>query len=211
MLRLNADTPALLRALKKSYLNAVCELDHSTALELLVATILSAQCTDKRVNQTTPALFARYRSPADYAFANLSELEGLIKSCGFYRTKAKNIRGMAQILVDRFGGQVPSVMDHLLLLPGVARKTANVVLGNAFNKAEGVVVDTHVMRLSARLGLSRQKTPEKIERDLMKKIPQKDWVWFSHALIWHGRRVCFARNPLCPSCPIQKQCPNPQI
>lgn len=209
--KLNQNIPALLHSLKQHYSNANCELNHSSALDLLVATILSAQCTDKRVNMVTPVLFKKYRTAQEYASTPQSQLESEVKTCGFYRNKAKNIRSMAQILVDRFNGQVPSSMDELLLLPGVARKTANVVLGTVFGISEGVVVDTHVMRLSARLGLTKQTTPEKIEKDLMKKIPREQWVWISHALIWHGRRVCYARNPVCFECPIKKECANPVL
>lgn len=207
--RMNKDVPALLRGLKKSYPDPVCALTHSSPLELVVATILSAQCTDARVNKVTPALFKRYRTANDYAESLPEELESLIRSTGFYRNKAKSIRGMARMLVERYNGQVPKVMEMLLELPGVARKTANVVLGTAFGISEGVVVDTHVTRLSERLGLSRQNSAEKIEKDLMKIIPKEDWTWFSHALITHGRQVCMARNPNCPGCPVRKQCANP--
>ncbi len=211
MFRKNQDVPALLKNLKAVYSNPECALTHSSPLELLVATILSAQCTDERVNKITPALFKRYRRAADYASADPLELEKLIHSAGFYRNKAKSIMGMAKIVSEKFGGDIPKEMEKLLELPGVARKTANVLLGVAFKKAVGVVVDTHVMRLSNRLGLSKQKSPEKIEQDLMKAVPQSDWIWLSHALIMHGRRVCKARNPECQSCPIRKNCANPEI
>jgi endonuclease-3 len=205
----NKNIPALLKALKKSYPQATCELDHSTPLELLVATILSAQCTDKRVNIVTQSLFKKYKSARDYANVSQVEFEKDIRSTGFYRNKTKNVRSMAKILGDQYGGQVPSTMEELTALPGVARKTANVVLGNAFHIAEGVVVDTHVIRLSGRLGLSAETDPKKIERDLMHLIPKNDWIWFSHALIWHGRRVCIARKPRCFECPIRRECANP--
>lgn len=207
----NKDIPSLLKSLKKEYPDANCELNFSTPLELLVATILSAQCTDKRVNMVTPELFKKFKSAKAFASVPQEELERLIRSTGFYRNKAKNIRGMAQLLVDKFDGNVPQDMDDLLSLPGVARKTANVVLGNAFHKASGIVVDTHVTRLSERLGLSRASTAEKIEMELLKNIPQEDWIWFSHALIHHGRRVCMARSPRCNECPIRKDCPNPVL
>jgi endonuclease-3 len=209
MFRKNKNVPALIKALKKSYSDAVCELDYKNPLQLLVATILSAQCTDKRVNIVTKDLFKNHQTAADFAGVSQTDLEKEIRSTGFYRNKAKNIRTMAKILVDKHGGNVPQVMDEPLELPGVARKTANVVLGNAFHISEGIVVDTHVMRLSERLGLTQETTPEKIEQALVKQIPREDWIWFSHALIWHGRRVCTARNPNCPGCPVRKECPNP--
>lgn len=209
MYRKNADVTALLKALKKEYPQPECALVHTTTLELLVATILSAQCTDERVNRVTPALFKRLRTARDYAEVPPQELETLIHSTGFYRNKAKNIKGMARLLVEKHGGQVPDTMEQLLELPGVARKTANVILGTAFGKNEGVVVDTHVSRLSKRLGLSKQESPEKIEKDLMAQIPKADWTWFSHALIHHGRRVCKAISPQCPTCPVRRLCPNP--
>lgn len=207
--RLNKNVPALLKALKKTYPEPQCALTHESPLELTVATILSAQCTDERVNKVTPALFKRYKTAADYAASSPTELESLIRSTGFYRNKAKSIRGMASLVEKNFAGEIPQTMNELLTLPGVARKTANVVLGTAYGKAEGVVVDTHVMRLSQRLGLTRETTPEKIEKDLMKQVPQTDWIWLSHAIITHGRRVCKARNPMCPECPVLKQCANP--
>jgi len=209
MPKLNKNIPALLRSLKAAYPNADCALHHKKPLELLVATILSAQCTDKRVNIVTPNLFKNYRSPEDYASVSLPALESEIRSTGFYRNKAKSIKGMARMLVEKYGGEVPSTMEELLELPGVARKTANVVLGTAFGKAVGVVVDTHVTRLSQRLGFSLEKTPEKIEKDLMAKVPPKDWIWLAHALIAHGRAVCTARSPNCPACPVRKHCANP--
>lgn len=207
--RKNKNPAELLRRLKTSYPNPVCALVHESPLELLVSTILSAQCTDERVNKVTPALFKRYRNAKAFASSDPTELETLIRSTGFYRNKAKSIRGMAQIVADKHGGHVPSTMEQLLELPGVARKTANVVLGTGFGIAEGIVVDTHVTRLSNRLGLTREANPVKIEKDLMKIVPKKDWVWFSHALITHGRKVCRARNPDCPTCPVRKNCANP--
>jgi len=209
VLKLNKNIPALLDALHKAYPKAECALVHKTPLELLVATILSAQCTDKRVNIVTEGLFRKYKTA--FAFAKLTQpkLESMIRSTGFYRNKAKSIRTMARMLVDKHGGSVPQEMPALLELPGVARKTANVVLGTAFGRAEGVVVDTHVMRLSGRLGLSKEKTPEKIEKDLMQRIPQRDWIWFAHAMIHHGRQVCTARSPRCPECPVLRLCANP--
>lgn len=198
---------AVLKKLRAIYPNPQCALNHENALQLTVATILSAQCIDARVNLVTPALFKRYKTAADFAESSPTELEGFIKSAGFYRNKAKSIRGMAKMLIEKFKGKIPQTMPELLELPGVARKTANVVLGVAFGKAEGVVVDTHVMRLSYRLGFSKQKTPEKIEIDLMKKIPRERWIWFSHALISHGRTVCKARQPDCPNCPLRAICP----
>ncbi|HTL54879.1 MAG TPA: endonuclease III [Candidatus Limnocylindrales bacterium] len=197
----------IIAALKAAYPNAHCELDHSNPLELLVATILSAQCTDKRVNLVTPDLFKKYRSAADFAKASLPELENAIKSTGFFRNKAKSIKTASQAIVDRHGGQVPRSMEELTQLGGVGRKTANVVLGNAFNINCGVVVDTHVARLGWRLGLTRDEDPIKIEQTLMKLVPQDEWTLFSHLLIWHGRRRCYARNPDCSHCELRALCP----
>ncbi len=197
----------IIAGLKKAYPEAHCELVHSNPLELLIATILSAQCTDKRVNLVTAELFKKYRSAADFAKAPLPELEQAIKSTGFFRNKAKSIKTCCQALVEKHGGQVPATMEELTQLGGVGRKTANVVLGNAFNINCGVVVDTHVARLSQRLGLTAEKDPEKIERELMELVPQEQWTLFSHWLIWHGRRRCFARNPDCPDCEIKGLCP----
>ena len=198
----------ILQALQRTYPDAHTALDHANALQLLVATILSAQCTDARVNLVTPALFARYKTAADFAAADPAELETEIRSTGFFRSKAKRIREAAALLVERHGGNVPDTMDELLQLPGVARKTANVVLGSWFGKAAGVVVDTHVQRVSQRLKLTRQKTPEKIEADLMKLVPKEEWIPFSHRLIWHGRRICVARKPKCAICPLGDWCPS---
>ncbi|HXA09918.1 MAG TPA: endonuclease III [Chthoniobacterales bacterium] len=197
----------LVKMLPKVYPDAHCELDFRTPLQLLIATILSAQCTDKRVNLVTPALFARYRTAADYAAAPPAELEKAIQSTGFFRNKTKSIRAATAAIVREHGGRVPQTMAELHALPGVGRKTANVVLGNAFHKDEGVVVDTHVARLSERLGLTNQKEPEKIERDLMRLIPKKHWTNWSHWLIWHGRRRCFARQPDCAHCELFQLCP----
>src|SRR3954468_21958466 len=189
--------------LEKAYPDVHCELDHSNPLELLIATILSAQCTDKRVNMVTPALFKKYRTAAAYARANPSALEQEIKSTGFFRNKAKSIRTACKAIVEKHGRQVPRTMEDLVALGGVGRKTANVVLGNAFNINVGVVVDTHVGRLSRRLGLTREESAEKVEQDLMKLVPKEKWTLLSHLLIWHGRRRCFARNPDCATCEIK--------
>ena len=198
----------LTRLLRKEYPEARCSLDHANALELLVATILSAQCTDERVNAVTADLFRKYRTWEDYASAPPAELERDIHSTGFFRNKAKSIRGACRLIGERHGGRVPDRMDELLGLPGVARKTANVVLGNAFQIASGVVVDTHVTRLSSRLGLSAAKTAEKIELDLTAVVPKSDWIDFSHLLIAHGREVCKARNPACGRCVLATLCPS---
>lgn len=189
------------------YADATCALIHNSPFELIVATILSAQCTDARVNMVTPELFRRWPSPAALAGAPQAELEKVIQSTGFFRAKATNLLGMARGLVERHGGEVPAEMDALVKLPGVGRKTANVVLGTAFGIAVGVVVDTHVSRITRRLGLTRQSTPEKIEADLMKLLPQDAWVDFSHRLIHHGRRVCDARKPKCDTCTLAPWCP----
>ena len=198
----------LVQALPKVYPDAHCELDFRNPLELLVATILSAQCTDKRVNAVTPVLFAKYRTARDYAGARTETLEGLIRSTGFFRSKTKSIRAAAATIVAEHAGRVPDTMEKLHALPGVGRKTANVVLGNAFGKDEGIVVDTHVSRLSNRLRLTRQTDPEKIEQDLMKLVQRKHWTNWSHWLIWHGRRRCFARRPDCHHCEIFGLCPS---
>ena len=198
----------LIKVWPKVYPNAHTELNFKTPLELLIATILSAQCTDKRVNMVTPALFRKYRTAKDYAKAPPGELESAIKSTGFFNSKAKSIRGATSTIAEKFGGKVPDSMEKLRELPGVGRKTANVVLGNAFGINEGIVVDTHVIRLSQRLGLTKQKDPEKIEQDLMKLVPQKYWAIWSHWLIRHGRRRCFARKPDCANCEVFKLCPS---
>ena len=197
----------IITALDRTYPDVHCELDYRSPLELLIATILSAQCTDKRVNIVTVELFRKYRSTADYANVPLAELEQAVKTAGFFRNKARNIKAACQAIIAKHGGEVPRTMEELIQLGGVGRKTANVVLGNAFGINVGVVVDTHVARLSRRLGLTKQKTPEKIEQDLMTLVPQKQWTLFSHWLIWHGRRRCFARKPDCTNCEVLKLCP----
>src|ERR1700740_1321194 len=201
----------LINIFPKVYLNAHTELNFKTPLELLIATILSAQCTDKRVNMVTPGLFKKYRKAKDYANAPQAELENAIKSTGFFRSKTKSIKGATSTIVEKFNGDVPDSMDGLRELPGVGRKTANVVLGNAFGKNEGIVVDTHVIRLSQRLGLTKQKDPEKIERDLMKLVPKEHWTDWSHWLIWHGRRRCYARKPDCSNCEVFRLCPSGKV
>ncbi|HUF04587.1 MAG TPA: endonuclease III [Aridibacter sp.] len=198
---------AVIRILGKEYPDAHCALNHTSAFELLIATILSAQCTDERVNIVTAELFRKYKGPEDYFEVEQEELEQDIRSTGFFRNKAKNIRAACERIVNEYGSKVPENMDDLLTLGGVARKTANVVLGNAFGIASGVVVDTHVKRLSYRIGLTDEKTPEKIEKDLMELVPKKHWVMFSHWLIFHGRRVCNARKPDCPNCVLNGICP----
>lgn len=204
-------TAEIIKRLKKAYPKAHCALNHTNAFELLIATILSAQCTDERVNIVTSTLFRKYRSPKDFADVAQEELEQDIHSTGFFRNKAKSIRGAANRIIDEFGGHVPETMDEILSLPGVARKTANVVLGNAFRIASGVVVDTHVSRLSQRLGLTTEKTPEKIELDLQALVPKKHWVIFSHWLIFHGRQICQARKPKCTECVLADICPSYKI
>jgi endonuclease-3 len=195
----------------KVYPGAHCELDFKNPLELLIATILSAQCTDKRVNMVTPALFKTYRTAKDYAKAPRAQLENAIKSTGFFRNKTKSIRAATARIAEKFGGKVPDSMEELRELPGVGRKTANVVLGNAFGKNEGIVVDTHVARLSQRLGLTKQKDAEKIERDLIGLVPRKHWTNWSHWLIWHGRRRCYARKPDCGHCEVFRLCPSGKV
>jgi endonuclease III len=197
----------IIAALDRAYPEAHCELEHVNPLELLIATILSAQCTDKRVNIVTKELFKKYRSACDYANAPVAELEHAIKTTGFFRNKARNIKAACRDIVEKHGNRVPRTMEELIRLDGVGRKTANVVLGNAFGINAGVVVDTHVARLSYRLGLTKQKTPEKIEQELMELVPQKQWAIFSHWLIWHGRRRCFARRPDCAHCGVLRLCP----
>lgn len=188
---------------------AQCALTHDNPFQLLVATILSAQCTDERVNKVTPGLFAKYPAPQDLAAISQAELEIEIRSTGFFRNKAKSIIGASQKIVSDFGGKVPTTMDELLTLPGVARKTANVVLGTAFGIPSGIVVDTHVFRIANRLNLSREKTPEKVEQELLKLIPQDRWISFAHQVIWFGRKICFARHPLCAQCPLEPVCDSP--
>jgi endonuclease III len=197
----------IIAALEKTYPTAHCELNFSNPLELLIATILSAQCTDKRVNIVTENLFKKYRSAADFANAALPDLEQAIKTAGFYHNKAKNIQAAARSIVEKHGGNVPRTMEELVELGGVGRKTANVVLGNVFDTNVGVVVDTHVARLSFRLGLTGETDPVRIEQILMKLVPQEKWTLFSHLLIWHGRRRCYARNPDCENCEVKGLCP----
>jgi endonuclease-3 len=197
---------AILDALQKTYPGVVCALNHKNAWELTVATILSAQCTDVRVNLVTPTLFKAFPTPKAMAAASLLELEELIRTTGFFRNKAKSIQGAARVVTEKFGGRVPQTMEEILTLPGVARKTGNVVLGSWYGIAVGVVVDTHVMRLSQRLELTRETAPEKVERDLMKIIPQDRWIAFSHELIHHGRQICVARKPKCVDCTLERIC-----
>jgi endonuclease-3 len=192
--------------LAKLYPDAKCALDHENPLQLLIATILSAQCTDVRVNMVTPALFARYPDAAAFANADVGELETAIQSTGFFRNKAKNIMACCKLIVEKHGGKVPGTMAELVVLPGVGRKTANVILGNAFD-TPGITVDTHVQRLSRRMGLTKEEDPEKVERDLMELIPEKGWTMFSHRMIFHGRQVCYARKPRCEECTLNKVCP----
>jgi endonuclease-3 len=201
----------ILRRLKREYPDSHCALDHRSPLQLLVATILSAQCTDVRVNMVTPELFRRYPRAADYADAPLEELEELIRSTGFFRSKARSLQGLGRALVADHGGQVPRAMDELTPLPGVGRKTANVVLGNAFGENVGVVVDTHVGRLSLRLGLSLHDDPEKVERDLMALVAQPEWTLWSHLLIDHGRNICLSRKPRCAQCALNELCPSAEV
>ncbi len=198
----------IIRLLKRAYSDAKCSLNHANAFELLIATILSAQCTDARVNIVTQDLFRKYRKPEDYLKVSTRELQQDIRTTGFFRNKTTSIQGTAKVLTEQYAGVVPRTMEQLLELPGVARKTANVVLGNAFGIRAGVVVDTHVTRLSHRLGLSEEKTAEKIERDLIAIVPKKDWVIFPHLFIAHGRAICQARNPLCAECVLEKLCPS---
>ncbi len=197
----------IIAGLEKTYPDAHCELVHQNPLELLIATILSAQCTDKRVNIVTEILFKKYRLAEDFANANISELENDVRTTGFYKNKTRNIKAACKDIVEKHGGKVPQTMEELLELGGVGRKTANVVLGNAFDINVGVVVDTHVARLSHRFAFTRHHAPEKIETDLMELVPQKQWTLFSHLLIWHGRRRCFARKPDCANCEVLKWCP----
>jgi endonuclease III len=201
-------TREIIRRLKRAYPDAKCSLNHTNPFELLVATILSAQCTDERVNIVTADLFRKYRGPDDYLKVSPHELEKDIQSTGFFRNKTRSIQGTSKVLAEQYAGEVPRTMDELLELPGVARKTANVVLGNAFDIKVGIVVDTHVTRLSRRLALTREKDAQKIERDLVGIVPKRDWVIFSHLLIAHGRKICRARNPLCAECVIEKYCPS---
>jgi endonuclease-3 len=201
-------TGKLIERLKAAHPDARCSLDYANPLELLVATVLSAQCTDARVNLVTKSLFKKYRTASDYAMVSPGELEEDIKSTGFYRNKAKALRACGAELLARYGGEVPADMAALVQLPGIGRKTANVILGNAFERAEGIVVDTHVRRLAGRLGLTNHSDPDKIEQDLLQVVPREDWIIIGHLLILHGRRVCSARAPKCPVCPINDLCPS---
>lgn len=196
----------IVKVLGETYPDAHCELDFTTPLELLVATVLSAQCTDQRVNSVTPALFARYRSAADYAGADRGELEAMVAPTGFFRQKSATLQGIGQQLTDRFGGEVPGRLEDLVTLPGVGRKTANVVLGNALG-VPGITVDTHLGRLARRFGWTRHTDPDKVERDLMELFPRRDWTLMSHRVIWHGRRRCHAKRPACGACPVSRWCP----
>jgi endonuclease-3 len=198
---------AIYRILTKRYPNVRCELDFKNPLQLLVATVLSAQCTDKRVNAVTPALFKRYKSAADFAGANLRELQGIIKSTGFFRAKAKNIKGLATKIVTDYNGKVPDKLEELIKLPGVGRKTSNVVLGHAFD-TPGITVDTHFGRLSRRFGWTKETDPLKVEFEVMELIPQREWTNLSQRMIWHGRRICHARKPACGACPLAELCPS---
>jgi len=197
---------AILAKLDEAYPAASCELKHENAFQLLISTILSAQCTDVRVNQVAQTLYTKYPTPEAFADANPSELEQEIRPTGFFRNKTKSIMGASKAIIERFGGQVPRTMEELLTVPGAARKTANVVLGTAYGIASGIVVDTHVIRISNRLDLTRNEDPKKIEQDLMKVIPKERWILFSHQIIWHGRRVCKARKPQCVECNLEKIC-----
>src|SRR5579859_8151041 len=197
---------AILEKLDEAYPEATCELRHETPFQLLISTILSAQCTDVRVNQVAETLYKKYPTPEAFAYANPTELEQDIRPTGFFRNKTKSIMGASKALIERFGGQVPHTMEEMLTLPGAARKTANVVLGTAYGIASGVVVDTHVIRISNRLDLTREEDPKKIELDLMRVIPKEKWILFSHQIIWHGRRVCQARKPKCGECNLEKLC-----
>jgi endonuclease-3 len=203
-----ARTGRFIAALQRTYPDAHCELNYSSPLELLVATILSAQCTDKQVNIATADLFKKYRTASDYASASLADLENVVRRLGFFRNKAKNIQACCRKLMEKHGGEVPRTMEDLTHLDGVGRKTANVVLGNAFDVQAGIVVDTHVSRLSQRLGLTRATTPEKIEQGLLPLVPREQWTLFSHWLIWHGRRRCAARRPDCAGCELRALCPS---
>ena len=206
--QLKERTEKIIKLLKRAHPDAKCALNHSNAFELLIATILSAQCTDERVNKVTADLFRKYRKPEAYLKVPATELQEDIRTTGFFRNKTKSIQGACKMLVEEFDGEVPQSMAELLKLPGVARKTANVVLGVAYGKAEGVVVDTHVSRLSHRLKLTRHKDAGKIEKDLMEIIPRKNWIEFAHLLIFHGRRICKARRPLCEECVVEELCPS---
>jgi len=197
----------IIEILKDTYPDAKCSLDFTTPFEMLIAVILSAQCTDERVNKTTPSIFAKYSTPEDFANIDITELENLVHPCGFYKNKAKNIKETAKIIVDKYNSKVPETMEELMSLPGVGRKTANVVMLEAFNNPQGIAVDTHCRRVSNKLGLSSEKDPEKIEQDLLKIIPKQYYKDVNHIFVWHGRYTCTARNPKCDNCPLNKKCP----
>jgi len=197
----------IIEILKDTYPDAKCSLDFTTPFEMLIAVILSAQCTDERVNKTTPSIFAKYSTPEDFANIDITELENLVHPCGFYKNKAKNIKETAKIIVDKYNSKVPETMEELMSLPGVGRKTANVVMLEAFNNPQGIAVDTHCRRVSNKLGLSSEKDPEKIEQDLLKIIPKQYYKDVNHIFVWHGRYNCTARNPKCDNCPLNKKCP----
>ena len=205
------DVLQIIKILKQTYPDAKCSLDFTTPFEMLVAVILSAQCTDERVNKTTPYIFKNYNTPEDFANMDINLLEQLIHPCGFYKNKAKNIQATAKIIVEKYNSKVPETMEELMKLPGVGRKTANVVMLEAFNKPQGIAVDTHCKRIANKLGLSSEKEPEKIEQDLLKIIPKKYYKDVNHILIWHGRNICTARNPKCSTCPINNFCENYKI
>ena len=211
MPKLGDNQKKILRQLKKLYPDVECALTHQNPLELLISTILSAQCTDERVNMVTPKLFKKYKSARAFASADRKDIEELIRSTGFFRSKAKSIQETAKDILEKHGGKVPDTMEELVKLRGVGRKTANVVLGNAFGKNEGIVVDTHVKRLSKRMGFTKQTDPVKVEQDLVKVIPKKNWTQISHELIWHGRKVCKAIRPKCPECTIAPLCPSAEL
>ena len=201
-----ASAASIYRILSKEYPDACCELDFESPFQLLVATVLSAQCTDKRVNAVTPQLFAKYPNVKKMANAKISDIEKIIKSTGFFRAKAQNIKALSEVIITRYNGEVPAVLEELVTLPGVGRKTANVVLGNAFD-IPGLTVDTHFGRLVRRFGWTEETDPVKVERDVAKLIPKKEWTHLSHRLIWHGRRICHSRKPACGACPLAKHCP----
>ena len=200
------DILKIVQILKQTYPDAKCSLDFTNSFDLLIAVILSAQCTDERVNKTTPSIFSKYHTPQDFATADLPTLEEVIHPCGFYKTKAKNIQNMAKLLLEKYDGEVPQTMEELIQLPGVGRKTANVMMLEAFNNPQGIAVDTHCKRIANRLGLSHEKEPEKIEQDLLKQIPKEYYKDMNHILIWHGRNICTARNPKCEECPLRSFC-----
>ena len=200
------DAKKIVEALKRRYPDATCSLDFKTPFEMVVAVVLSAQCTDERVNKTTPDIFKKYSTPEDFANIDIELLEKLIHPCGFYKNKAKNIKACAQEIVKRFGGKVPQTMEELISLPGIGRKSANVIMLEVFGKAEGIAVDTHCKRIANKMGLSKENEPEKIEQDLLKIFDKEDYKDINHLLVWHGRNTCIARNPKCEECPVRKMC-----